>query len=557
MAKSILNAATQLSPRNIHVIGIGKAGADMVAVMMARAEIEDALMDERARFTSLVVDVGEQDMKAVRKETRSLEMRLQDRGIPLDRVKNLTYSMKIPETQEELDDLMGSLGRVREYLKLEYPRNYWNPNYEPWIDPDEPMPKNGEHISRGLAKALYYDAYYRGELGPMLDEYCKSVLDTKLPSTVYIFFGLGGGVGSGVAVDLARHVATMKLGRRIPVCGFTFLPHELDEPCHKGGNVYVAINELDCQINKEANDGVMAIWGETTRNPWTGGLYAIPRDGAMWRLGNMANNEYSEKNPISAERREHQHIKVANHFVNCIIANFLVANDGAEFVRATAHMGVGANMYLEPNANERSWQFLVPYKWVSPNVEIIPSCSYTGVAEETIRVMNHCEKFTGLREDFKSDYVALYNYLPRNTMTRAMDETLEAVARKLTFEGIGSYNIYNIEAPDEIVCYSIFLLAGVAKTEFKCFYPSREKYDEMSWEERFACHSYLVDLGVMLCEPSIRVQGNAGECIWGCACMIAYPYSKVRGDDEIPKSRVEIWDKAFAGMRAGAMKSPL
>ncbi len=249
MAKSLLNAANELSPRNIHCIGIGKAGADMVAIMMGRAEIEDALLDERARFTSLTIDIGDQDMKAVHKERLSMESRLKDRGIPLDRVKNLTYTLKCPKTEEEIDALMTKLSRLREYQKIEYPRNYWNPNYEPWIDPDEPMPKDGDHVSRSFAKGLYYAEYYGGELGKVVDEFCASVTATKLPSTVYVFFGLGGGTGSGIAVDLARHVATAKLGRRIPVCGFTFLPHETDEACHRGASIYVAMNDIECEIN--------------------------------------------------------------------------------------------------------------------------------------------------------------------------------------------------------------------------------------------------------------------------------------------------------------------
>ncbi len=301
----------------------------------------------------------------------------------------------------------------------------------------------------------------------------------------------------------------------------------------------------------------MAIWGEMSRNPWTGGFYVIPRDGAMWRLGNLANNDLEERGASSFARREKQHVKVSNHFVDTIIGNFLVMNNGQEFVKATAHMGVGANMYLEPNYNERSWMVLVPYKWVSPNVQLIPSCSDTNVGKEVIRVMNHAEKFTGLVEDFKTDYVSIYNWLPRTVYTKELDQAVEAMGEKFKLEEGGSVNINNLEAPDEIVCYSIVLLAGAAKTEFKCFYPSRDMYDDLTWEERFACHSFIVDIGVMICEPSIRVQGNAGECIWGCACMIAYPFSKIRGDDPIPKSRVEIWDKAFAGMRAGAMKSPL
>jgi hypothetical protein len=40
----------------------------------------------------------------------------------------------------------------------------------------------------------------------------------------------------------------------------------------------------------------------------------------------------------------------------------------------------------------------------------------------------------------------------------------------------------------------------------------------------------LLDLGTMLCEPSTRFEGMAGECIWGCACWVVVPYEAVRGE---------------------------
>jgi hypothetical protein len=33
----------------------------------------------------------------------------------------------------------------------------------------------------------------------------------------------------------------------------------------------------------------------------------------------------------------------------------------------------------------------------------------------------------------------------------------------------------------------------------------------------------------MLCEPAIRFEGMAGECLWGCACWVVVPYQDIRG----------------------------
>jgi hypothetical protein len=43
-------------------------------------------------------------------------------------------------------------------------------------------------------------------------------------------------------------------------------------------------------------------------------------------------------------------------------------------------------------------------------------------------------------------------------------------------------------------------------------------------------HSFLLELNVLLCEPSTRFEGMAGECILGCACWVVVPYAAIRGE---------------------------
>ena len=77
------------------------------------------------------------------------------------------------------------------------------------------------------------------------------------------------------------------------------------------------------------------------------------------------------------------------------------------------------------------------------------------------------------------------------------------------------------------------LIPGVAKTDLPIFYEAREAYDKIgSWEEKLLMHSWLLDLGVLLCEQSIRFDNMAGECIWGCACWVIVPHKAIRGEAE-------------------------
>jgi hypothetical protein len=92
------------------------------------------------------------------------------------------------------------------------------------------------------------------------------------------------------------------------------------------------------------------------------------------------------------------------------------------------------------------------------------------------------------------------------------------------------------------------MLPGVAKTDFKAFYESRDLYDKLSWDEKLLLHSWLLDLGVMISEPAIRFEGMAGECLWGCACWIVVPYDQLRGDAFVPSSRRDILEEGIAAM---------
>ena len=113
----------------------------------------------------------------------------------------------------------------------------------------------------------------------------QSINDTRLPSIVLIFFSMTGGTGSGIVVDLARHLSNVKLGRRIPVVGVAAMPFSGDEE-HAGGDagLFPTMNELDCMLDEGKNQGVVSVWGDLYRNPFTGGLLALPQEHSWQRL---------------------------------------------------------------------------------------------------------------------------------------------------------------------------------------------------------------------------------------------------------------------------------
>jgi hypothetical protein len=84
------------------------------------------------------------------------------------------------------------------------------------------------------------------------------------------------------------------------------------------------------------------------------------------------------------------------------------------------------------------------------------------------------------------------------------------------------------------------VLPRASKLDLEMFFTARDTYDTLTWDEKLLKHSWLLDLGVMLCEPSIRFDGMGGECIWGCACWVVVPYAAIRGEAAPVESPVTV-----------------
>ena len=211
------SATGEQAPHCIHVVGVGRAGSGYVEGLLRTGEIEDILENSRARVAALVVDIGEDDMLPAKEYAAGFRQRLEERGIPQERFHFESVALEIPER----DDLFNTLRRLCEFLKLEYPRYYWNPNYEPWLPSAIKLPKTGDHVPRAVAKAVYAKAYYDGgrPMEKALQRFVNHIEEAELLSMVLACFSLNGGTGSGMIVDLARHLASVKLGRRPPVVG--------------------------------------------------------------------------------------------------------------------------------------------------------------------------------------------------------------------------------------------------------------------------------------------------------------------------------------------------
>ena len=467
----------QTTPFSVHVVGLGRAGANAVAQILTDAP-DDLLDSPDSRFTALVIDIGDQDLG----EIDALKNRF-----PADRAQVETVALDVPPRNE----LFASLRRYREFLKLEYPRYYWNPNYEPWLPSSIQLPAAGESFSRSAAKALYGRAYYDGPrvLEKALQRFAASVDATPTQSVVCIVFGLGGGTGSGMMVDLARHLSNVCFGRRNLVVGLGIAPCSGDSEHHKGSHLFPVLNELDCMGDNAKNEGVITVWGDLYRNPFTGGFMLVPQE-HIWQAT--------------------QDMGTTHDRVNREIASFLTRNKGADL-----------------------WETLRMLNWVGA-----PPTQHAAARTQYGSKWAHVLSFVDVGDDIAGDgdlpgqLGIRSSYKPEFMEIRAADPNDPRVDSAVKALGTAFSPIADPEvaaAPGASRNSVQFVLPCVSKTDLDLFFDARDAYDTQDWEAKLSDHSWLVDLGVMLCEPAIRFDGMAGECLWGCACWVVVPYDEIRG----------------------------
>ncbi|MEJ2864345.1 hypothetical protein [Actinomycetospora flava] len=472
-SEGVHRAGDHEGPFSLHVLGLGKTGADLITSIM-NSPPEGFLSQEGTRFGALAVDIGDEDLVQVRSAASSL---------PADKTYVDTVAMPVP-THEGLSY---ALNRYREFLKMEYPRYYWNPNYEPWLPADVEIPSSDGHFSRAVAKAIYGSEYYQNkEIAGALDKFAANVMASETTPLVVVAFSLTGGVGSGIVVEIARHLSTIKLGRRPWVVGLGVMPNAADAPEYADGRLFPVINELDCMVDTEKNKGVMAVWGDLYKNPFTGGFFLVDQADVQELTGDLA---------------------ATHDYVDRGVGSFLTRNasvDLYETLKALNWLAVPADAWHPAIRGEQGDRWL--------NVL-------------TTRKLADLDSLgsSGLVKDFTTEYVEARLSGGSETDLEKIKSALGGIVRSRVEPAA-----LKVEGADDQVSV---VLPRASKNDLAAFVPARDRYDTLEWDDKLLIHSWLLDLGVMLCEPSIRFDGMGGECIWGCACWVVVPHAAIRGEE--------------------------
>jgi hypothetical protein len=310
---------------------------------------------------------------------------------------------------------------------------------------------------------------------------------------VCVIFGMAGGTGSGIVVDVARHLGTVKLSRRPWVVGIGILPCDGDPDDTRDGRLFPVINELDVMIDGEKNKGVMAVWGDLYKNPFTGGFLAVPQNAVHEITGDIA----------------------ATHaYVDEGLAGFL-ARDGS--------------VHLYETLKLLNWLSVPAERW-HPAIRAEPDARWVNLLTsrrlEDVATLGELDA----RQGFDAGYVEARVFAGGSAGADVEAQVREQAGRAaktavepgvLSFDADGQ-PVVNLFVP------------RATKLDLDLFAPARDAYDELTWDEKMLAHSFLLELNVLLCEPSTRFEGMAGECILGCACWVVVPYAAIRGEVKEP-----------------------
>lgn len=533
----------------MHVIGIGRTGAAYVEALLRTGEIEDHLADPRATFAVLVVDIGDQHMGIASDYAAAFGKRLESRGIPKERFQYQTVALPVPSKEEFFE----GMNRTREFLKLEYPRYYWNPNFESYVPKSYELPKAGEHFPRAVAKGIYANAYYADErpMDVALRNFVGQIEKAGLPSMITVCFSLAGGTGSGIVVDLARHLSNVKLGRRIPVIGVGQLPHSGDPATYcDAPQLYTALNEIDCMVDDDKNAGVVAVWGDLYRNPFTGGFFVVNPEQSWQRLTSYTTTG-------QAAIRQGFKEMVTNRFVADSFMRFVVSDNGRNLFRALRPAGLTGAPHETVSSKARSWTLFDVAKLTHPGVQVLPGEAPSKWESVVEQWTSFVPTYDGLKDEFVTDYAEVLIYGSRNMPMAKIEADFRALMKdKYLLDSDSTLQITTGEFFDALTSYANVILAGVAKTDLISFWESKKNYETLTWEQKLNEHAWLIDIGPMLSEPAIRFEGLAGECIWGCACWVVVPFDAVNGDALPPANRKIILEQGIAAMTNTVVATP-
>jgi hypothetical protein len=266
----------------IHLVGLGGAGSNVVENFLKNEKTIELLNSGATRLSMLALDIADPDIKSLDDTYNKVLEQMRRRGIPQDRLNLIAKSVKFPSAEAMFDFVQT---KFKEHLQNEGIRLK---EYYPWLPSTVAIPPlaGGAGRRRSLAKAIYNLNYYQlGIIKSFTNTFKDNALSSISSPIIMIVFGLGGGTGSGMAPDFARHLR-QAVGSGVPIVGLCILPCPGDDPPAKGYSAFNGIKELSLLLNREKNELIVKGLGEVYRNPFNSVMF-LPLMPAYSKTGNI------------------------------------------------------------------------------------------------------------------------------------------------------------------------------------------------------------------------------------------------------------------------------
>ncbi len=268
---------------SIQLVGLGGTGVNTIeAFIRNRHALTPLLKKEGIRVSLLALDVADHDIRSLEAAYKELKEDLKNQNIPADKIDLIAKTVKFP-TPEAMFDF---ISRYPDYLEREGARI--PKDYTPWLSSSMEIPPlaGGVGRKRALSKAIYGLNFYHLKLvETYMDSFKEHVFSSTVQPVIFLIYGLGGGTGSGLAPDFARHLRK-KVGSGVPIIGLAILPCAGDDPPAKGSASYASLLEHELLVDRAKNTFVTQNYGETYENPFTA-LIMMPLGPAYSRTGSV------------------------------------------------------------------------------------------------------------------------------------------------------------------------------------------------------------------------------------------------------------------------------
>jgi hypothetical protein len=399
------NTGKLTSFASIHIVGLGGTGTNVIQAFIESDRAFKLLTSEDYNVACLSVDVADADIANLINAYKATQAKLEAKGVSVDRlwVRGLNMKFNTPESLFEF------MGKYNTYLMRE---GIVATNYKPWVQSSMTIPPlaGGVGRMRALSKAVYALNYYHySELNSAISVFKDRVLTSKFQPIVVLVFGLGGGTGSGMVFDFARHLRA-KLGSSVPIIGLAILPSTADDLLARGPAPYNALMEAELLFNRKLNEQVAKDYGAPYANPFTS-IFFVPLDPV-----------YNNRNSLVLAKKELDEsiIDILSMFMRFDLADLLsrvgTNNDfGANWVHTMAYLRI---RYPVQDYIDYIHEYLKLLETLG---------SFMIAKKEALATINDAMKnrFAALKELYRRNLIQTNNYRPDS-----FDAEVEDVIRR-------------------------------------------------------------------------------------------------------------------------------